>query len=131
MLYSIRFLDKLRTEGILTLQETEASGYEILSRFHAIREYLEALIRFWREFETNARRVEEHLTLCEMENSEIKGETKALFRSCERIGDQICIRAHGAQPTINSRLTKIRQRMDKIKTVKFAQSFIRITFSRP
>lgn len=111
------FIDQLRTEGILSLQETESAGLETLNRFRAMREYLETLIKLWREFETNARRVEEHLTLCEMDNSEIKGETKALFTNCERIGDQICVRITGAQPTISARLTKIRHRMDKIRRV--------------
>uniref|UniRef100_A0A914C322 KASH domain-containing protein n=1 Tax=Acrobeloides nanus TaxID=290746 RepID=A0A914C322_9BILA len=107
--------DKLRTEGMLSLQEAESMGEDVLSRFRAMRELLESLIKFWREFETNARRVEEHLTLCEMDNSELKGETKALFKNCERLGDQICIHATGAQPTITARVTKIRQRMEKIR----------------
>jgi len=107
--------DKLRTEGMLSLQEAESMGEDVLSRFRAMRELLESLNKFWREFETNARRVEEHLTLCEMDNSELKGETKALFKNCERLGDQICIHATGAQLTITARVTKIRQRMEKIR----------------
>ena len=102
---------------MLSLQEAESMGEDVLSRFRAMRELLESLIKFWREFETNARRVEEHLTLCEMDNSELKGETKALFKNCERLGDQICIHATGAQPTITARVTKIRQRMEKIRRV--------------
>src|SRR4051812_10203488 len=103
---------------MLTMQETESVGEDVLQRFRSMREFLEILINLWREFETNARRVEEHLTLCEMENSELRGETKALFKNCERVGDQICTRAIGAQSAIAARVSKIRRRMEKIRRVR-------------
>uniref|UniRef100_A0A914YAR8 Calponin-homology (CH) domain-containing protein n=2 Tax=Panagrolaimus TaxID=55784 RepID=A0A914YAR8_9BILA len=104
--------ESLKVESEQSMDEAHTAANEITTQFYEMRKFLEELLQLWKEFESEASKMDTYLIRYEREKRNIDEEIRFLLDRLEAIGDNLGKRTTpSARGTINARLGSYRRRI--------------------